>query len=112
MVRGGAVRAPERFGRAGGPVADRGSARLIALTSNGFLTALLFVVYRSPDILLTQILIETVSTIFILLILYFMPPFKADAFTAMTRVTNLDHRRRRGPGHVHLHHAEHQPRVP
>ncbi len=61
----------------------------IALTANGFLTALLFVVYRSPDILLTQILIETVSTIFILLILYFMPPFKADAFTAMTRVTNL-----------------------
>jgi multisubunit Na+/H+ antiporter MnhB subunit len=61
----------------------------IALTSNGFLTALLFVVYRSPDILLTQILIETVSTIFILLILYFMPPFKADAFSVMTRVTNL-----------------------
>jgi multicomponent Na+:H+ antiporter subunit A len=61
----------------------------IALTANGFLTALLFVVYRSPDILLTQILIETASTIFILLILYFMPPFKADAFTAMTRVTNL-----------------------
>jgi multisubunit Na+/H+ antiporter MnhB subunit len=61
----------------------------IALTANGFLTALLFVVYRSPDILLTQILIETVSTIFILLILYFMPPFKADAFTALTRLTNL-----------------------
>ncbi len=61
----------------------------IALTTNGFLTALLFVVYRSPDILLTQILIETVSTIFILLILYFMPPFKADAFTALTRLTNL-----------------------
>jgi multisubunit Na+/H+ antiporter MnhB subunit len=30
-----------------------------------------------------------VSTIFILLILYFMPPFKADAFSVMTRVTNL-----------------------
>ncbi len=61
----------------------------IALTANGFLTALLFVVYRSPDILLTQILIETVSTIFILLILYFMPPFTAEGFTALTRLTNL-----------------------
>jgi multicomponent Na+:H+ antiporter subunit A len=61
----------------------------IGLTANGFLTALLFVVYRSPDILLTQILIETVSTIFILLILYFMPPFKADAFTVVTRAANV-----------------------
>ena len=50
----------------------------IALTSNGFLTALLFVVYRSPDILLTQILIETVSTIFLLLILYYMPVFRPE----------------------------------
>jgi NADH:ubiquinone oxidoreductase subunit 5 (subunit L)/multisubunit Na+/H+ antiporter MnhA subunit len=61
----------------------------IALTSNGFLTALLFVVYRSPDILLTQILIETVSTIFILLILYFLPPFRPEGFTVMTRAVNL-----------------------
>jgi len=61
----------------------------IALTANGFLTALLFVVYRSPDILLTQILIETVSTIFILLIIYFMPPFRAEGFSAMTRAVNV-----------------------
>jgi NADH:ubiquinone oxidoreductase subunit 5 (subunit L)/multisubunit Na+/H+ antiporter MnhA subunit len=61
----------------------------IALTSNGFLTALLFVVYRSPDILLTQILIESVSTLFILLVLYFMPPFRPDGFTAFGRLVNL-----------------------
>ena len=61
----------------------------IALTSNGFLTALLFVVYRSPDILLTQILIESVSTIFILLILYFMPPFQPEGWPALRRLTNL-----------------------
>ena len=41
----------------------------------GFLVAMLFVVYRSPDILLTQILIETVSTIFVLLVLVFLPAF-------------------------------------
>lgn len=52
-------------------------AAAIGLTGVGFLVALVFVVYRSPDIVLTQILIETVSTIFVLLVLYFMPTFRA-----------------------------------
>jgi len=47
----------------------------IATTTVGFIVSMLFVVYRSPDILLTQILIETVSTIFVLLVLLFMPGF-------------------------------------
>jgi NADH:ubiquinone oxidoreductase subunit 5 (subunit L)/multisubunit Na+/H+ antiporter MnhA subunit len=70
----------------------RSTSRLgaaIALTSNGFLTALLFVVYRSPDILLTQILIETVSTLFLLLILYYMPPFRPEGLPPMRRLVNL-----------------------
>jgi multicomponent Na+:H+ antiporter subunit A len=61
----------------------------LALASNGFLTALLFVVYRSPDILLTQILIESVSTIFILLVLYFMPPFRPDGFAPLRRAAHV-----------------------
>jgi NADH:ubiquinone oxidoreductase subunit 5 (subunit L)/multisubunit Na+/H+ antiporter MnhA subunit len=61
----------------------------LALTANGFLTSLLFVVYRSPDILLTQILIESVSTIFILLVLYFMPPFRVDGFSPMRKAFNV-----------------------
>jgi multisubunit Na+/H+ antiporter MnhB subunit len=61
----------------------------IALTSNGFLTALLFVVYRSPDILLTQILIETVSSIFLLLILYYMPTFRDDGLPPMRKLINV-----------------------
>jgi NADH:ubiquinone oxidoreductase subunit 5 (subunit L)/multisubunit Na+/H+ antiporter MnhA subunit len=61
----------------------------IALTSNGFLTALLFVVYRSPDILLTQILIETVSSIFLLLILYHMPTFRDEKLPPMRKLVNL-----------------------
>ena len=61
----------------------------IALTSNGFLTALLFVVYRSPDILLTQILIETVSTIFLLLILYYLPVFRPEGLPPMRRIVNV-----------------------
>jgi NADH:ubiquinone oxidoreductase subunit 5 (subunit L)/multisubunit Na+/H+ antiporter MnhA subunit len=64
-------------------------AAALALTANGFLTALLFVTYHSPDILLTQILIETVSTIFILLIIFFMPAFRPDRSPAIKKVVNL-----------------------
>jgi NADH:ubiquinone oxidoreductase subunit 5 (subunit L)/multisubunit Na+/H+ antiporter MnhA subunit len=56
-------------------------AAALALTAVGLLVSLLFVVYRSPDIVLTQILIETVSTIFILLVLWFMPPFRRDGLS-------------------------------
>jgi len=61
----------------------------IALTATGFLVALIFVVYRSPDILLTQILIESVSTIFILLILFYMPSFKKDRLRPAQKMLNL-----------------------
>ena len=42
-----------------------------------------------PTFLLTQILIETVSTIFILLIIFFMPPFRPDRSPAIKKVVNL-----------------------
>ena len=61
----------------------------IAVTATGYLTALLFVVYRSPDIVLTQILIETVSTIFFLLIVFFMPQFRRDKIAPPVRLMNI-----------------------
>jgi NADH:ubiquinone oxidoreductase subunit 5 (subunit L)/multisubunit Na+/H+ antiporter MnhA subunit/multisubunit Na+/H+ antiporter MnhB subunit len=64
-------------------------AAAIATTTIGFLVSMLFVVYRSPDILLTQILIETVSTIFVLLVLVFLPPFRRDDLPAISRLLNL-----------------------
>jgi multicomponent Na+:H+ antiporter subunit A len=60
----------------------------LALSASGFLVALLYAVYRSPDILLTQILIETVSTVVILLVLYFMPPFRKDGLSPVLRAWN------------------------
>jgi multisubunit Na+/H+ antiporter MnhB subunit len=50
---------------------------------------MLFVVYRSPDILLTQVLIETVSTIFLVLVLIFLPAFPRVDLTPMSRAVNL-----------------------
>ncbi len=61
----------------------------VATTAVGFLVALMFVVYRSPDIVLTQILIETVSTIFILLVLYFMPVFRPDGLSSGRKLWHL-----------------------
>jgi NADH:ubiquinone oxidoreductase subunit 5 (subunit L)/multisubunit Na+/H+ antiporter MnhA subunit/multisubunit Na+/H+ antiporter MnhB subunit len=72
----GVVRSDTRLGAA------------LALTATGFLVALLYAVYRSPDILLTQILIETVSTIVILLVLYFMPRFRADGLSPAQNAWN------------------------
>lgn len=71
-----AVRARTRLGAA------------ITVTMVGFVVAMLFVVYRSPDILLTQVLIETVSTIFLLLVLVHLPPFHLPDLTATARLVN------------------------
>ena len=60
----------------------------IATTTIGFLVSMLFVVYRSPDILLTQILIETVSTIFVLLVLRFLPQFPARDLDRTSRIVH------------------------
>jgi multisubunit Na+/H+ antiporter MnhB subunit len=62
---------------------------MIATTTIGFLVAMLFVVYRSPDILLTQILIETVSTIFELLVLVFLPAFRPRDLAPPARFANI-----------------------
>jgi NADH:ubiquinone oxidoreductase subunit 5 (subunit L)/multisubunit Na+/H+ antiporter MnhA subunit len=45
------------------------TTQLIALSVAGFLTTFYFVIYRAPDLALTQILVETVSLILILLLL-------------------------------------------
>lgn len=63
-------------------------AAAIATTTIGFLVSMLFVVYRSPDILLTQILIETVSTIFVLLVLAFLPAFRRTDLPPIGRMVN------------------------
>lgn len=70
------VRAPTRL------------AAALSLTAVGFLVSLVYVVYRSPDILLTQILIETVSTIFVLLVLFFLPAFRADGLSPAATAWN------------------------
>jgi NADH:ubiquinone oxidoreductase subunit 5 (subunit L)/multisubunit Na+/H+ antiporter MnhA subunit len=63
-------------------------AAVIASSAVGFLVAMVYVVYRSPDILLTQILIETVSTIFMLLVIVHLPAFPPRDLTPGARLMN------------------------
>src|SRR5699024_6472303 len=52
------------------------SSRLTAIVINGYIgftIALFFVLFRAPDLALTQVVIETVTTALFLLALYFLP---------------------------------------
>jgi multicomponent K+:H+ antiporter subunit A/multicomponent Na+:H+ antiporter subunit A len=51
----------------------RWTAQLICLSVAGFLTCFYFVLYRAPDLALTQILVETVTLILVLLLLARFP---------------------------------------
>jgi NADH:ubiquinone oxidoreductase subunit 5 (subunit L)/multisubunit Na+/H+ antiporter MnhA subunit/multisubunit Na+/H+ antiporter MnhB subunit len=63
-------------------------AAAIGTTTVGFLVSMLFVVYQSPDILLTQVLIETVSTIFVLLVIIHLPAFPRRDLPPFSRLVN------------------------
>lgn len=54
-------------------VLRRWTAQLISLAVSGFLTCFYFVLYRAPDLALTQILVETVTLILVLLLLARFP---------------------------------------
>ncbi len=54
-------------------------SRLTAIVVNGFIgyaIAMLFVIFRAPDLALTQLVIETVTTTLFLLCFYFLPEWK------------------------------------
>lgn len=51
----------------------RWTTQLISLSVAGFITCLYFVLYRAPDLALTQILVETVTLIMVLLLLARFP---------------------------------------
>ncbi|QKS70827.1 Na+/H+ antiporter subunit A [Paenalkalicoccus suaedae] len=54
----------------------------------GFLIALLFVILRAPDLALTQLLVETVMVVLLLLVFYHLPELKKEKFTPAFNVSN------------------------
>lgn len=64
-------------------------ASIIALSAIGFLMALLFVVFRAPDLALTQFVVETISTALFLLCFYFWPKLRQENIRMPFHVTKL-----------------------
>ena len=66
-------------------------SRTIAILLNGVLgysIAILFVVFRAPDLALTQIIVETVTTALFLLCFYFLPEWDKEKSSRPSKVFN------------------------
>ncbi|MBB4826918.1 multicomponent Na+:H+ antiporter subunit A [Sporosarcina luteola] len=66
-------------------------SRKTAILLNGVLgysIAILFVVLRAPDLALTQIVVETVTTVLFLLCFYFLPEWKREDTKRTTKLVN------------------------
>ncbi|KKI89968.1 cation:proton antiporter [Bacillus sp. SA1-12] len=62
---------------------------IIALGSVGYTLSLFFVLFRAPDLALTQLCVETVSVALFLLCFYHLPEFKKKEKKLRFRMTNL-----------------------
>lgn len=62
---------------------------IIVIGAIGFLVALMFVVFRAPDLALTQLLVESVSIILLLLAFYHLPELRKEKVRRSFKLTNL-----------------------
>lgn len=62
---------------------------IIATSFVGFLVALLFVMFRAPDLALTQLLVETVTTALFLLCFYHLPELRNEKSKPTFKWTNV-----------------------
>ncbi|MCY8198146.1 Na+/H+ antiporter subunit A [Bacillus subtilis] len=62
---------------------------IIALGVVGYTLALFFVIFRAPDLALTQLVIETISVALFLLCFYHLPKLRLKTKTRTFRMTNL-----------------------
>jgi len=54
----------------------------------GFTISLFFVIFRAPDLALTQLVVETISTTLFLLCFYFLPKMKANVESIKFKLSN------------------------
>jgi multicomponent Na+:H+ antiporter subunit A len=62
---------------------------VVALGTVGYLIALFFVLYSAPDLVLTQLLIETLTVILLLLVFYLLPSYFEDRSPLWARLRDL-----------------------
>ncbi|QNK57125.1 Na+/H+ antiporter subunit A [Paenibacillus sp. PAMC21692] len=62
---------------------------IIAVGAVGYLVSLLFVIFRAPDLALTQLVVETITTALFLLAFYFLPKLKTEVTRIRVKISNL-----------------------
>ncbi|WLV23632.1 Na+/H+ antiporter subunit A [Aciduricibacillus chroicocephali] len=69
--------------------ANNNLAAILILGVVGFGTSMLFIIYRAPDLALTQLVIETISMALFLLTFYHLPKLKKRDDLKRVKITNL-----------------------
>lgn len=62
---------------------------IIAVSVIGFHIALIFVLFRAPDLALTQLLVETITTVILLLCFYHLPELRKEKMKASLKISNI-----------------------
>lgn len=62
---------------------------IIAISVIGFIISLYFVIFRAPDLALTQLVVETITTALFLLCFYFLPKLKTTITPMKLKISNL-----------------------
>jgi len=61
---------------------------ILAVSVIGYIVSLFFVIFRAPDLALTQLVVETISTALFLLCFYFLPKVSKHVTSMKFRITN------------------------
>lgn len=67
------------------------NSRLVSIAGTcaiGFLVAMFFVLFRAPDLALTQLVVETITTVLFLLCFYYLPPLKKEIASLKFKLSN------------------------
>ena len=64
-------------------------AAIVALSLVGYLVTMFYVIFRAPDLALTQMVVETVTTVLFLLCFYFLPKMKRTMEKVRFKAVNL-----------------------
>lgn len=62
---------------------------IVALGAVGYMVTMFFVIFRAPDLALTQMVVETVTTVLFLLCFYHLPKLKKDIERIPFKLSNL-----------------------
>lgn len=71
------------------PLAKSRLTAIIAVGVLGYLVSMLFVIFRAPDLALTQLVVETVTVALFLLCFYHLPEFRKETVRMRFKLTNL-----------------------